>query len=327
MYREFVEIINLKEDSNISSFTDDDLFLKSSILKENQALDNINDNAYKSNSFNALSIIQNIFSKPRTITKNWEFSIPGRPPTISVEIDPFGFVSAILSNTHNRRDAIYLSGGEYTQRTSDGYDAISSSLSVSQFSITNLDYANRIAAWIYDDIINRLSNIIEIQKKRTFVGQIIHTTKLSTKALVKNVYGQDTDWIQHVGYTLRGTDSNAHVVFNDNKKTAGDNGTRTMPLINHSHSVSHTHDFSVGGGVSVTQSIVFRSLTWKGQGGAQKNGGAHPFWSQILNSGSSKSDSKKTSSYTILLNNKSINDSPLDIRQPYKNVYIWERIS
>lgn len=63
---------------------------------------------------------------------------------------------------------------------------------------------------------------------------IIHSTKLSTQAMVINIYG-GTTWISHSGYVLRGATSG--VIANSAVKTGGSDDAI---VVSHTHKVTFT---------------------------------------------------------------------------------------
>ena len=315
-----VKITDLTEYKEKNQIKKSDLVLKSSFLSNSHNLD-----TYSSNSLSTSVIVNDFFTKPRTITNTWNFVISANAPSIPFRVDTKEYIDYVLSNFENRKDAINLSGGYYTQRTFGDYDNEKSSLSVSQYSIANLDFINRLAAWIYDDIVSRISTVIEVKKQTSFVGQIIHSTTLSSKSLLKEKYGENTNWIQHVGYTLRGV--NSDVSFNKLSADGGSNNNRTMPLIEHNHTIKHSHTTSWGNSGSFNGGNVLVNIdSGSGAHGGSRYDGAS-VGGQTYNAKASKSSTLTTDSVAIILKNASSGNVSLDIRQPYKNVYIWERIS
>lgn len=140
----------------------------------------------------------------------------------------------------------------------------------------------------------------------THVGQIIMSTVLDTLEKVREVYGEDTNWIQHSGYMLRGASSG--VSFNDNTFVKGSNGfdgedTHALTV---AEMPSHTHEeyYTWSGAGNV-------GGNWKVQMVSTANGGIGT-WTH-------------TSGLATNANAKGGNQAHNNVPK-YKSVYIWERV-
>ena len=160
---------------------------------------------------------------------------------------------------------------------------------------------------------------------------IIHSTVLSTQALVINVYG-GTTWISHSGYLLRGATSG--VTTNTASKTGGADSVSYTPAgsnagtaISVDQMPSHNHGGNTGEAAqyltapqgSGTYSGVQISLNsmYNGNGGTPFAGGypATKHKHTITAQGGGK-----THTHTFSGTTATINTLP-----QYKSVYIWER--
>jgi hypothetical protein len=123
------------------------------------------------------------------------------------------------------------------------------------------------------------------------VGQIIHSTTLSTLAKVQEVYGADTTWIRHDGYFLRGASSG---VTANNPTSTG--GSDNAIVVSHSH---HT--------INSSQNILATTKATVNGGGAG--------WTIY-----------KPSGYLTNPETETVGSSGTNANIPkYKSVYIWER--
>lgn len=132
------------------------------------------------------------------------------------------------------------------------------------------------------------SEIAQLKTELSYVGMIIESTTLDTISKVKQIYGNNTSWIQHSGYVLRGATSG--VTANDATNTGGSDNAVV---------VSHTH------GIHIDPSMH-----------PSAGGSATNTWA--LSNGPSGSDA---SNAIIASGESGVNKNI----PKYKSVYIWER--
>lgn len=160
----------------------------------------------------------------------------------------------------------------------------------------NIGYDNSESGLSATDVQGAVDEVTErIKFIPSFVGMIVESTSLDTKVKVQNIYGADTDWIQHTGYVLRGASSG--VVANSATKTGGSDDAI---VVQHTHSSSGTYFVCAGQDSSSTLELAqSSSYAPKLFGGA-----------------------------TIQTSTASVGSSGTNANIPnYKSVYIWERVS
>lgn len=167
---------------------------------------------------------------------------------------------------------------------------------------------------------------------------IIQSTTLDTEAKVKAIYGQNTQWISHSGYVLRGATSG--VVANNNVKTGGSD-THT---ITESELPSHTHSIPALSGTAASngshQHYVARNqegysnLSASTRLAILRNGEGDFNYSLkgVSNNcdiGLSSSNGAHTHSVTTTASTTGAKGSgtAMSTLNNYKSVYIWERIA
>lgn len=158
---------------------------------------------------------------------------------------------------------------------------------------------------------------------------IIQSTTLDTESKVKAIYGQNTQWISHSGYVLRGATSG--VVANSATKTGGsDTHTITKSeLPSHTHSIpalsgtaasngSHSHS-------SNTNYYLFTNHSNRVTFNPSGNFGMDP----VDAATALKANGAHTHSVTTIASTTGAkgSGSAMSTLNNYKSVYIWERIA
>ena len=340
---ERIDVTDLNH-ANLSSISPNDLYLKSTFLEnisasvEDRSPDlNLYD-CFKSNSFKMSSFIDDFLESDRHISGHWTFSSGSLPPEQNVRLANSNFINNILLSGDNRRDCITLNGNGYYSRSQTLFPPETSAswvnaLSIPQYAIPNLDYVHRLACWIYEDLTNRIRNLSSDKYEPSYVGQIIHTTRMSSQGMLQQKYGPNTSWKQHIGYSLRGATSGVKTYASSGNnaftKDDGDNGVRTIPVIEHQHSVSHGHDVSnSGGGASATYTgQLVTSISISTDKSTVSRTHMVRWWPNYNSGASSSGDNKSSGWGTVSVLNTGSTSPTVDINQAYKNVYIWERIS
>lgn len=233
-------------------------------------------------------------SDAKTAVENMESTVSGHTTAIEANTEAIADVSGVIapnfdsSESYSKDDIVIYTDGKSYQFT-----------------------ANHSGAWTGLDVERVIigEEITKIKLALSHVGMIIHSTTLASEADVKAVYGSNTSWIQHVGYILRGANSN--VTDNDNTNIGdGFNGSDDAIVPYHTHTCEaggeHNHAIGVNaipaadGSGGVTMGSSGTSGTYIGMDGIH----SHTI------------DPVGTVGNIIGAN-----------KQRAKNVYIWERIA
>lgn len=341
------DLTGLPEQTNYKKLDLDDKLLASVCLSETN-MDNADFNLdmnlsslqYCSNSI-PLSSLLNLFDIDKTITTNIRFL---NNVVLNEGIQKADDIySEVIDNEEARKNAITLSGdGLYTEKTSADIKYPELSAETDSDSFANLDYVNRVASFIFEKLNKKIQEIhaFKQQIKPSFLGQVIHSSTLDTLEKVKENYGQETHWIQHTGYSLHGSDYNSAtcscplntpenaVLFNSKTKDGGDNALREIPLLRHSHTVKHSHSVTTSQSTSVSNRSVCTYLAADSTNIFKYSSSSDtPGWSAIYaSSGRRLNGTVSFPSASMSINDSGSDDTKVSIMQPYKYVYIWERV-
>ena len=308
-------------------------------------------NPYTSSKIQVSSFFEAIVSRSRTISSEWSFlSVPELRTRYGIK----DLIDNVLLNPENRRDAIELSGGFYTQKASDFSSSVSS-LSVSQYSIANLDYVNRLACLIYSSLLTMVDTYMNATLVQSCVGDVIHSTTLrpsasynnvsqsgdNQDAMVRDLFGAnrviyslnniewrepDTQWkLSAISCLIAGTTQNSAIGSTEGQT---DIILSKDQLIKHSHNTeSHGH-----GNASVTASVsqygytnieIGRQGEMKGSTGPCGDVTATFASIKGYYSGSASNGTNEVSQET---SNSGIRNATINVEQSYKNVYVWVRV-
>lgn len=270
----FVKITDLNE-ALLSDVSDSDYFLQASPMVSLDDADASSDVQYISRTACISSFINYITSQERNVTGHWRFTAVKEPPEQNTRFSITDYVNNILLKKDNRSNCINLTGNGYYSDNPTLFPhsptATKSSLSVSQYSIANLDYVNRVFANVFDSLINELAGAYNREfgmlggKRyiRSSVGDFVFSTtkSLSSEAQLQAIYGDGqvlytiggqqiraplTRWKKHGEYVLRGASSGVEA-NKDSSSDGSNNNLLEIPLPTHGHTLSkHTH-----GGVKV----------------------------------------------------------------------------
>ena len=321
---------------------------------------------YSSEKIKIESFINYILSSNQMISGQWTFEeLPEQTTRFGID----DYINNILLNTNNRSDCVSLTGNGYYSRNQTLFPPETSStwmssLSVSQYSIPNLDYLHRIAAYIYGTLRNEIENYIRLNLLPSKVGDIIFTTTLNQSdsfngvtqsdtnhdAKVRNIYGHgevlfevgdikitapNTKWqLIAEKRLISGTDTASKVDHDV------DNGTsvtisKDHHFKKHSHTKNGKHSHSGPSASASVKStfIVGIDVGKKKNDGSQSGpGGAVDGYSVSYGTatGSSVASASVKPNYVSISQNTNsgigVASYSLNIEQAYKNVYVWKRI-
>jgi len=330
-----VKITDLAQVSNVN---DSDLFLVSHPLYDATGVLQ-QTTPYSSNSISGGALSSTLKTclenDSLNVVDKWSFkTTSGRIPTQNVKLDVSALIRALetpsqlTSITNDTQDGWYKQlPTSFLQQNGNPSDTIQS-ISVNNNSIPNIDFVNKVAASVYQSLLEKIEGAGAYIKSH--VGQIIHSTTLSSEVLVRNVYGSNTIWIQHVGYFLKGADTN--VVSSYAYKTSGDISCQIdTPLAKHEHNIT-AKNTSI---TAITGETSSGGRKWPGivngvAVAADRGGSTAAPNSQItLDATWSVTPKFKIAAFTNNLKadnpEGSTEKTTIPINPPYKNVYIWER--
>lgn len=259
-----------------------DFFLQSTPIIKPDSNEVIPNQQYISRVAAISSFIDYILVGNRKVTGHWTFSSGSLPPEQTTHFGIDDYINNILLSSANRSDCISLNGNGYYSENETLFPhdpaAISSSIDVSQYSIPNLDYINRLYGYIFDSILKKirdtyLYNFITQSGTnyiQSSVGDFVFSTFLSKcddsndNTNIKKWYGMgqklydfgdeeisapNTNWVKHGEYVLRG--ANSGVVPGRGVSNNSNNNDVSIPLAWHGHTlVRHQH-----GGISVKAEV------------------------------------------------------------------------
>lgn len=347
--------VKITDLTQVSSIKNDDLFLVSHPLIDSDGA--LQDTPYTSNSISGgalSSTLRELFENHTLCVDNgdWHFhttieNIPTQDFKLQIDqfIDALELSTKLTSIIQDDDPSGWYHGlsSSFLQNPANR-SGTAQSLSVLNNSIPNVDFVERAIAGAYRSLLNQLTTIISPDGNSHFIpshiGEIIHSTRLSSETLVRNVYGHgqvingiqypDTHWKKHSGYFLRG--ANSSQPDNNNKNDANFNGggqdsfrIGTGNLPNHTHSATFTGSSSSFSG-SFTSSGSFLYTLGSTTASGKNNQAATPtkFTSKV--SGSIKGSVTPKGSVSVTGGGKGTPDT-IDNRPVYKNVFIWERVS
>ena len=351
-----------------SELDNEDLFFSSTIRYVDDEKESV-EYAFPYESYaNTLSaMFGSILHRPRTVTKQWIFDSKEYPPLQTTRMNAETFFNQYIIDSNNRKDIITLNGnGNYSNNNNFFPRNLDSTMldaeDISQYSIANLDYVNRMAALLYDYWIDLLKNfsdtIAHSGMVQSAVGMFVYSTTLSksdssnSNSNIRKFYGMgqklceigdkiyyapNTSWLQHKGkYFLIAANNNDIVEFNKAEATKNNPVDITINkdyISPHTHKIdSHSHTVNVSGSAS-NQSLQVG--TWPGSGVSKKikthsREDAHGVRSGSVTitgtsvSYSASGDVGGSDNSTI---HTSGEDWSLNIEQSFKEVYVWERIN
>lgn len=344
---------------NEKQIKEEDLFLLASLIDEYFR------NYYSATTYLS-SIASLLVNKPREVSAHWVFDSGEEPPIQTTRFDPRRFFNDYVLNKDNIDGVINLSGHYADNETffpiqfdpKDQIEAIDSSL----YSFANLDYVNKITAAAHKDLLELFNEIPKTIYDDgdsvvlpSFVGTIVFTTKnYANDNALRAIYGDggniindvngsqivikkpDTHWVRHSGqFVFRCTNNTSKVKASSlddiKNKDGGSNDPREVPLKSHGHSIKSSHHHSVSGpgklvgSVKLVTGYSMRCKTHKASG----MGGDSP--RQLLkteDSGTLKGGGSVGSGGAKISNTDDAGGGQkLDIKQAFKNVYVWERVS
>ena len=305
------------------------------------------------------TFVDYILNLNRNVDAKWIFKVTVENPSMqSTRFDISDFREKIISNEVNLNDMLELNGTGFYYNNNvlfppnilkKTYNGINSK-DISQFSVANLDYANRIFGYLYNTLSNKITSAFNSTfNNSTFlksnVGDIIFSKDLSTENQVRSVYGNgeiitsfdnriqiqtiDTKWIQHGKYVLTGAKEN--VVKNNNNKTGGEE-TCKLALPEHNHIVT-AHNHTVDASATVNSG---KWITYFSTGSATKAAvGEDKTAKNIIKSMAGKTVTAKSTT-SVSFNDVSVptmesgnadKNSTINVMQPTMFFYIWERIA
>lgn len=355
--------VKITDLTQVSAVKRDDLFLISHPLLNAEGA--LQETPYTSNSLSggalSSSLREMLEGNKLCVTGgDWHFHTNiENLPTQDFKFETDDFISALenhswLTSITNDTDA---AGWYHNLSTSfvqddDKRSGAAQSISAMNNSVPNVDFVQRAIAGAYQSLLNQLTNIIN--QNATYipshVGEIIHSTRLSTEELVRNVYGHgqningiqypDTHWIKHSGYFLRGAASGvtpSTSTSGDGAKNVKDDGddVKTFKLTidqlpSHSHRLTNSQGgASVSGTIENVITSVKVNSTVKADGVVASSQAVYP----VLTIGTTKSNVSISSGSISYSSSAKTNDTglskniSLNVVPSYKNVYIWERIS
>ena len=164
------------------------------------------------------------------------------------------------------------------------------------------------------------------------IGMIVESTTLDTEAKVKALYGNNTSWIQHTGYMLRGANSGVSSGAGHNVSDGG-NDNAIIPYHNHTVPSGGQHSHMVGcpnaahplglfyseGTMQYTNPRIVFAIKPERVNEGKSYGGA-PF-NAVSGNYSGFNDAH---SHTINYSGEDVTNKNIP---KYKSVYIWERVS
>ena len=357
--QEDVKISELSNDPSLSN--DYHLFLgvREQFL-ENGEINNIS--PYYSYAIQLSTFTDAILNRKNTVTKEWIFNSKENPPLQKTRFDPRNFCNSYIISSNSKRKDVINNTNTYSDNNTffpNEYEStMLTSTNVTQYSIANLDYVDRMAALLYETWINSISSFISAIQKNAIlpskVGDTIFSTTLSSEALVRQYYGNgrllfklgdyeayapDTHWIQHKGDPSPKNDylivaSESGVSQRTPGSDDGDNSKRHITkryLKTHHHPLgSHSHEITVSGSSSQEFAKWISVNTKKpdqlrGGGDAWDDGNLDYAFGTTMNIETSNGVSlNQHGSFTSHENGI---EYDIDIRQAFKRVYVWERTS
>lgn len=155
-----------------------------------------------------------------------------------------------------------------------------------------------------------------LQYVPSHIGQVIESTRLSTLADVKAIYGPETNWIQHSGYMLRGATSG--VVANQVSNDGGADSVTVSSVASHNHSQNaHGHGLNLGNNNTSIPNVLGPVIS------SPQRGNYYP---AATNWGATDSNMGFTTIANATAgNNANGSNYTVNTLPKYKNVYIWER--
>lgn len=339
--------VKITDLTQVSSFEDKDLFLVSHPLYDSDGA--LQETPYTSDAISGGALKETFANSELSVKNRWHF-VGGKEniPTQKTKLNTDGLISALQdasklsSMLHDEEAGWYKDDLSSSVMQQEGFAAdTTDALSVTNDSIPNIDYVDRAIAGAYNSVLRHMQNLIQGNFIPSHVGEIIHSTVLSSEALVKAKYGNgneingirypNTTWIQHSGYFLRG--SNSDVLSG----VASSQGGADTVVLNANQIPSHAHGIT-SSTAKITATLSNPTVKVPGgkfggprTGGSEEHGsggGETATYNATVNSsvGCSVSGGSVTINYAAdSKTNPSGGGQGHENRPAFKNVYIWER--